>query len=71
MSRAEWSVDKRRISATVDVDGSLAASVPVQDAGVDAGTLHLELTAERVLAVVWEAEPGAEAPVDFRAWQKG
>lgn len=68
---ASWSVDKRRISATADAEGTLAASMPVQDAGVDAGILHVTLTADRALEVVWEVSPDAPAPVDFRAWQKG
>lgn len=70
MADAKWSVDKRRVSATLD-GGTLALSVPVQDAGVDAGTIHLTLTPDRALEVVWEVAPGAVDPVDFRAWQKG
>lgn len=70
MAEAQWSVDKRRVSAVV-TDGTLALSVPIQDAGIDAGTIHLTLTANRALEVVWEVAPDAPVPVDFRAWQKG
>jgi hypothetical protein len=54
--------------SSVDVDGTLHASVEVDDGGVLAGTLTFTLTADRDLLVVVTSAPGAAGLTGFQAW---
>lgn len=54
--------------ASVDADGTLHASVAVDDAGVLAGTLTFTLTADRALMVVVTSAPGDAGLSGYQAW---
>ena len=66
MANATWSMGAP--VSSVDVDGTLHASVEVDDAGVLAGTLTFTLTADRALRVVVTSAPGAAGLTAFEAW---
>lgn len=70
MAKAQWTVDRRTVTASTDADGTQHASVPLLDDGVKQGTLQLTMTADRALTVEWVQEPGAAGLSDFRAWSK-
>lgn len=70
MPTAQWSIDKRLVTASTDVDGTQHWTVPLLDGGVKAGTLVGRITPERELTLEWHAEPGAVGLSDFRAWLK-
>ena len=66
MANATWSMGTP--VASVDVDGTLHASVEVDDGGVLAGTLTFTLTADRALRVVVTSAPGDAGLSGFQAW---
>jgi hypothetical protein len=70
MPQAQWSIDKRQVTASTDADGTQHWSVPLLDDGVKAGTLVGRITPDRELLLEWHAEPGVEPLADFRAWLK-
>lgn len=69
--RAQWSVNRSTFAGRVTEDGAVEAAIPMLDNNELVGTLLVSMTADRELTVVWDAEPGAHLPVDYRAWQKG
>lgn len=70
MPKAQWSIDKRLITASTDADGTQHWTVPLLDGGVKAGTLVGRITPDRGLTIEWVQESGAEGLSDFRAWSK-
>lgn len=70
MAKAQWSIDKRLVTASTDADGTQNWTVPLLDNGVKAGTLVGRITPDRALLIEWHAEPDAGSLSDFRAWSK-
>jgi hypothetical protein len=65
---AKWSPGKPAVS--VGTDGTLTASVPINDAGTLAATLTFTLTADRALTVLCDNQPGAAGLTGFAAWSR-
>lgn len=65
-TQAQWSMGVP--TSSVDGDGTLHASVSVEDAGVLAGTLTFTLTADRALRVDVTSAPDAAGLSNFQAW---
>jgi hypothetical protein len=55
---------------SVGTDGTLTASVPINDAGTLAATLTFTLTADRALTVLCDNQPGAAGLTGFAAWSR-
>ena len=66
MPDAVWSMGAP--TSSVDSDGTLHASVQVEDAGVLAGTLTFTLTANRALRIDVTSEPGTAGLSGYQAW---
>lgn len=64
--KAKWTSGNS--SSVVDVDGTLASSIPIKDNGILVATLKFALTADRALRVEVISEPGAAGLSAFEAW---
>ena len=70
-ARAQWSVDRRLVTASVDAEGKADVTVPLLDKGAKLGTLAFTITSDRHLRVEWKPEPGAPPLAGFEAWERG
>jgi hypothetical protein len=68
--KAKWTTRPNELMTQVGQDGTFTAAIPLYDAGTKAATLTFTITADRVLTVLCENEPGSAGLTGFTAWSK-